>query len=98
MHGYRLSFKAPFHVDSRGNDNYEQVETFIRSDTLSAAILSVWGLLEPQGLAERAKLPPFRLSSAFPYFDKLYFNSDNQVWYFNNRIFYFDTKIIYSDT
>ena len=73
MQAYRLTFKAPFHVDSRGNNNYEQADTFIRSDTLSAAILSVWGLLEPEGFAERAKQPPFRLSSAFPYFDKLFF-------------------------
>lgn len=67
MIGYRLSFKAPFHVDSRGNDSYEHAETFIRSDTLSAALLSVWALLEPDGIAERAENPPFRLSSAFPF-------------------------------
>lgn len=67
MIAYRLRFKAPFHVDSRGNDSYEHAETFIRSDTLSAAVLSAWALLDPGGIAERARTPPFRLSSAFPF-------------------------------
>ena len=73
MIGYRLRFKAPFHVDSRGNDSYECAETFIRSDTLSAAMLSIWALLEPGGIAGRAKTPPFRLSSAFPFVGDILF-------------------------
>lgn len=67
MFGYRLCFTAPFHVDSRGNDNYEQGETFLRSDTLSAAILAAWSRLDPDGSAERAANPPYRLSSAMPW-------------------------------
>lgn len=70
---YRLRFKAPFHVDSRGNDSYEHAETFIRSDTLSAAILSAWALLDPDGFAERVRNPPFRLSSAFPFIGEISF-------------------------
>jgi CRISPR-associated protein Csm4 len=73
MHAYRLKFKGAFHVDSRGNDNYEQSDGFIRSDTLSAAVLSAWALLEPESAAERAKAPPFRLSSAFPYRGETHF-------------------------
>ncbi|QXP83827.1 type III-A CRISPR-associated RAMP protein Csm4 [Methylococcus sp. Mc7] len=73
MFCYRLRFQAPFHVDSRGNDSYEQAETFIRSDTLSAAILSAWALLDPDGVAERAKAPSFRLSSAFPFLGDICF-------------------------
>ena len=70
---YRLEFTAPFHIDSRGNNFYDESETFIHSDTLSAAILSTWALLEPSAAAERAANPPFLLSSAFPYFQGTYF-------------------------
>ncbi|MFM8444285.1 MAG: type III-A CRISPR-associated RAMP protein Csm4 [Methylococcus sp.] len=67
MYRYRLAFTAPFHIDSRGNDNYEQAEPCLRSDTLSAAILAVWARLAPEGAAERAAAPPYRLSSAMPW-------------------------------
>ena len=73
MDCYRLTFTAPFHVDSRGNNFYDESEVFIHSDTLSAAILSTWALLEPNAAAERAVEPPFLLSSAFPYFQETYF-------------------------
>lgn len=73
MHCYKLTFTAPFHVDSRGNNFYNKSEVFIHSDTLSAAILSAWSLLEPNTATERAAAPPFLLSSAFPYFRNTYF-------------------------
>ena len=73
MHCYRLTFTAPFHVDSRGNNFYDESETFIHSDTLSAAILSTWALLEPKAATERAAAPPFLLSSAFPYYQETHF-------------------------
>ncbi len=73
MDCYKLKFTAPFHVDSRGNNFYDESEVFIHSDTLSAAIVSTWALLEPNAATERAASPPFLLSSAFPYFRRTYF-------------------------
>lgn len=73
MECYRLSFTAPFHVDSRGNSFYEESESFIHSDTLSAAILSAWALLDPLDAEERAINPPFILSSGFPFYNQSYF-------------------------
>lgn len=70
---YRLSFTAPFHIDSRGDAFHERSETFIHSDTLSAAVLSAWAFLEPKGAELRAAAPPFRLSSAFPFYRERYF-------------------------
>lgn len=72
MYCYRLSFHAPFHVDGRGNNFYDESETFIHSDTLSAAILSAWAQLEPENAVERAATPPYLLSSAFPYYRDIY--------------------------
>lgn len=73
MQCYRLRFHGPLHVDGRGTGFYEQSEAFIHSDTLSAAVLSAWALLDPSGAAERAAKPPFLLSSAFPYYGDAYF-------------------------
>lgn len=67
MHCYRLTFTAPFHIDSRGDAFHERSESFIHSDTLSAALLSAWALLEPEDIEQRAADPPFKLSSAFPF-------------------------------
>ena len=73
MHCYCLSFTAPLHIDSRGDAFHERTETFIHSDTLSAALLSAWALLDPDGAEHRAKAPPFCISSAFPYYQDHYF-------------------------
>ncbi|MDD5268112.1 MAG: type III-A CRISPR-associated RAMP protein Csm4 [Methylococcales bacterium] len=73
MHCYRLYFSSPFHIDSRGDAFHERTETFIHSDTLSAALLSAWALLEPLNIEARAKNPPFKVSSAFPFFKQHYF-------------------------
>ncbi len=73
MYCYRLHFTAPFHVDGRGTGFYEESESFIRSDTLSAAIVSIWALMEPQKATLLAENPPFILSSAFPFFRETYF-------------------------
>lgn len=73
MYCYRLRFRAPFHVDGRGTGFYQDSEPFIRSDSLSAAVLSAWALLEPAQAEARAARPPFRLSSAFPYWREHYF-------------------------
>jgi len=73
MRCYRLTFEAPFHVDSRGNDFYEESNSFIHSDTLSAAILATWALIWPDQIAEQAQQPSFRISSAFPFYRDCYF-------------------------
>ena len=73
MHCYRLSFTAPIHIDSRGDAFHERTETFIHSDTLSAALLSAWALLDPKDAEERAIAPPFHISSAFPFYQDRYF-------------------------
>ena len=73
MHCYRLSFTAPIHIDSRGDAFHERTESFIHSDTLSAALLSAWALLDPNNAEQRAITPPFRISSAFPFYQDHYF-------------------------
>ncbi|MBL6986899.1 MAG: type III-A CRISPR-associated RAMP protein Csm4 [Methylobacter sp.] len=73
MHCYRLCFTAPIHIDSRGDAFHERSENFIHSDTLSAALLSAWALLEPENIEQRAKEPPFTISSAFPFYEDRYF-------------------------
>lgn len=70
---YCLSFTAPIHIDSRGDAFHERTETFIHSDTLSAALLSAWALLEPKEVEQRAITPPFLISSAFPFYQQHYF-------------------------
>lgn len=73
MHCYRLTFTAPFHVDSRGNAFYEESCSFIHSDTLSAAIFATWALIWPEQIVQQAQNPTFRLSSAFPFYRDCYF-------------------------
>ncbi len=70
---YRLTFTSPLHIDQRGTGKFETVDSYIQSDLLSAAILSAWAEMEPHHKEERFENPPFRLSSAFPYFGDLYF-------------------------
>ncbi len=72
MECYRLSFKAAFHVDSRGNDFYEESNTFIHSDTLSAAILATLATVSPEDVTKQAQSPSFRISSAFPFYKAVY--------------------------
>lgn len=73
MHCYRLTFTAPFHVDSRGNTYYEESNSFIHSDTLSAAILATWAMVYPEQINTLALSPSFKLSSAFPFYLDRYF-------------------------
>lgn len=73
MQCYRLTFTAPFHVDSRGNDFYEESNTFIHSDTLSAAIFATWFWIAPEQAEQQAHAPCFKLSSAFPFYKACYF-------------------------
>jgi len=70
---YQLSFKGALHVDGRGTSFYEQAETFIRSDTLSAAMAATWLRLYPDDADYLFSSPPYLLSSAFPFFKDMYF-------------------------
>ena len=70
---YRLTFTAPLHVDGQGTGFYQSSEPFIHSDTLSAALLSIWAKLQPTDLKQWSAEPPliqlpFLLTSAFPYY------------------------------
>ena len=73
MQCYRLTFTAPFHVDSRGNHYYEESNSFIHSDTLSAAIIATWAMIDPEQAQQKAQQPGFQLSSAFPFYQDCYF-------------------------
>ncbi|WP_353572605.1 hypothetical protein, partial [Candidatus Albibeggiatoa sp. nov. BB20] len=66
---YRLFFKTPFHLDERGTGFYQHSNTFIRSDMLSAAILSSWKMLDSNLAELYFREPPFLLSSCFPFFE-----------------------------
>ena len=73
MQAYRLRFKSGFHVDSFGNSSYSRSESFIRSDTLSAALLSTYAIRYPEKIERVVKSPPFLLSSAFPFCNEVFF-------------------------
>lgn len=74
MKVYRIIPRAPFHFGERGIGQEETGE-FPHSDTLFAALISVWRLMyDPdefgslvKGCTEFEGLPPFRISSGFPY-------------------------------
>ena len=70
---YKLKFQSGFHVDDLGNESYSQSADFIHSDTLSSAVLSVWALRQPEKIEGIAKAPPYLLSSAFPFYDEIFF-------------------------
>lgn len=67
MRIYKLSFYSGLHVDGRGTGEPETAEEFIRSDTLSAALVIAWAQLYPEHGEALYKNPPVRVSSAFPY-------------------------------
>lgn len=70
---YKLTLKTPLHVGAGGIDQ-EQTLTYIPSDTLFGAIVSAWGLIDPDGVADKLSpflaqpaSPTFLLTSAFPF-------------------------------
>ncbi|MBC6415583.1 MAG: type III-A CRISPR-associated RAMP protein Csm4 [Bdellovibrionales bacterium] len=70
---YKLNFDSGFHIDSFGNQMYSKSQKFIHSDTLSSALISFWATQKPESFEEFIKDPPFLLSSAFPFFDNIFF-------------------------
>ena len=72
---YRLKFKSPLHISSRGV-GFEQVSHMIHSDTLFGAIVDCWFNLYPEDesiIFGNSESPPFLVSSAFPYFGECEF-------------------------
>jgi CRISPR/Cas system CSM-associated protein Csm4 (group 5 of RAMP superfamily) len=59
MIAYKLNFLSPLHVDSRGTSFYEKADESVRSDTLTAAIVSCWHNLYEDSIDEMAAHPPF---------------------------------------
>lgn len=75
---YRLRFTSPLHL-GRGRQEWMEIDPLPRSDTLTAALFSVWPHLFPEDKVEElAQNPPFALSSALPWVKE----EDNQVDYF----------------
>ncbi len=69
---YKLRFLGPLHVDGRGTGFYEQAETTVRSDTLSAALTVNWLRLFPED-AHDVSAPHWQVSSAFPFWREFLF-------------------------
>jgi CRISPR type III-A-associated RAMP protein Csm4 len=67
---YYLNFISPLHIGDHRPDSYEQSETFLRSDTLVAAIFATWAKMGHADWIPESGDPPFVLSSAFPYWEK----------------------------
>ena len=77
MRVYRLCFTSPLHL-GRGRQEWTEIDPLPRSDTLTAALFSLWPHLFPEDTVEElAQAPPFALSSALPWVEE-----DGQVDYF----------------
>ncbi len=74
---YFLRFTTPLHIGDYKPDSYEKSESFLRSDTLAAAIIATWAKQGHEDWINGGDLP-FTLSSAFPFYD----NMDNEVVFF----------------
>src|SRR5712692_2635571 len=67
MRVYRLCFTSPLHL-GRGRQEWTEIDPLPRSDTLIAALFSLWPHLFPDDAVEKlAEAPPFALSSALPW-------------------------------
>ncbi len=67
---YYLNFTSPLHIGNHRPDSYEQSESFLRSDTLVAAIYATWAKMDHVDWIPESGEPPFLLSSAFPFWRK----------------------------
>ena len=66
---YFLNFDAPLHLSDHKPDSYETSESFLRSDTIIAAIMSAWAKKGHEEWIGDGNLP-FTVSSAFPFYGK----------------------------
>jgi CRISPR type III-A-associated RAMP protein Csm4 len=66
---YFLKFTSPLHIGDYKPDSYESTESYLRSDTINAAIIATWAKLGRIDWIEECKgALPFTISSAFPYY------------------------------
>lgn len=67
---YRLAFEGPFHLGTGRDGDLANLDLLPRSDTLAAAIISLWRHVMPAASAgdvtHLAAAPPFAISSALP--------------------------------
>lgn len=68
LFAYRLRLKSSLHIGSGRTDDLTDIDELPRSDTLAAALLSVWGhvTLGQSDIGSLAADPPFAVSSALP--------------------------------
>lgn len=68
--GYRLALKGPLHLGTGRDGDLADLDILPRSDTLAAAIFSVWRRVTPDATASDvtrlAAEPPFAISSGLP--------------------------------
>jgi len=67
---YRMGFKGPIHLGTGREGDLADLDALPRSDTLAAAIISLWRHVVPSAsghdITHLAERPPFVISSAFP--------------------------------
>jgi CRISPR-associated protein Csm4 len=66
---YFLKFITPLHLSDYKPDSYETSESFLRSDTIIAAIMASWAKKGLEGWIGDGDLP-FTVSSAFPFYQE----------------------------
>jgi CRISPR-associated protein Csm4 len=67
---YRIRPTAPLHLGAGRADDLRDMELLPRSDTLAAAVISIWAQLRPNEATTVATAPPFAVSSALPMFPR----------------------------
>ncbi len=66
---YFLKFTSPLHIGNYKPDSFESTESFLRSDTINAAIIATWAKLGHQDWIEECNgALPFTISSGYPYY------------------------------
>jgi CRISPR type III-A-associated RAMP protein Csm4 len=86
---YFLKFTTPLHIGDYKPDSYESTESFLRSDTINAAIIATWAKLGHIDWIEECNgALPFTVSSAFPYYGE----KDNENIFFPRMKLSFDLK------
>jgi len=64
---YYLKFNAPLHLGNHRPDTYDATETYIRSDTITAAVYDTWAKIGEADWIPQDGVPAFTVSSAYPY-------------------------------
>ena len=66
---YFLKFTTPLHIGDHKPESYETTESYLRSDTIIAAIIATWAKMGHEDWIGDGNLP-FTISSAFPFYMK----------------------------